>query len=153
MNPTIRELLQNINRLGQELGDGGGQQETVLNAVNENMHPLSTTAAGAGPGCHGPKPMMPIQAQNVQAGNSVETELSQCFRRNLVTSSSTAVASRQLNAGPRFRMAYNFMRSSAVLLIKDQIIDLEPANSLPRTSQTVVLLLKMLFFLLALMKV
>eukprot|EP00794_Sanderia_malayensis_P016371 gene16371-18013_t len=48
MNPTIRELLQNINRLGQELEDGGGQQETGSNAVNENMHPLSTTAAGAG---------------------------------------------------------------------------------------------------------
>eukprot|EP00794_Sanderia_malayensis_P017295 gene17295-19026_t len=114
MNPTIRELLQNINRLGQELEDGGGQQETGSNAVNENMHPLSTTAAGAGgPGSHGPRPMMPIQAQNVQAGNSVETELSQCFRRNSVPSSSTAVASRQLNAGPRFRMAYNFMKSTA----------------------------------------
>ena len=100
MNPVIRDLLQNIERLGREL------ERQPRNQPGQTTHDSETTVT---------RETEARQAEAVSASPSVEEEVARSFGRNSRCSQASSFPSTSHSGSdgtPRFRLAYNFSGST-----------------------------------------
>ena len=96
----IRDLLQNIERLGREL------ERQPRNQLGQTTHGSGTTVT---------RETEARQAEAVSASTSVEEEVARVFGRNSRCSQASSFPSKshsESDGTPRFRLAYNFSRST-----------------------------------------